>query len=61
MGTHVAQSYANLFIGQFEHKCITSGNPYLLKIKPCKRYIDDLFFLCNREEALSFKESLKNN
>lgn len=63
MGTRMAPSYANLFMGSFESKFIMSNNPYLSKIILYKRFIDDLFILWdgNEEEAKAFVEILNSN
>lgn len=63
MGTRVAPSYANLFIGHFEETYIYSNPPFKEKIHLYKRYIDDLFFLWegSEEEALNFTVYLNNN
>lgn len=42
MGTKMAPSYANLFMGSLEPKLINKGNPH---INMWKRYIDDIFII----------------
>lgn len=44
MGTQMAPSYANLFIGRFEVEHIYINNTYAAKVVCYKRYIDNLFF-----------------
>lgn len=60
MGTRIAPSYANHFMGIFESKFITSNNPFLSKIHIYRRYIDDLFILWegNEREAIEFMDFL---
>lgn len=63
MGTRIAPSYANLFMGKFEQRFITSGIPFVSNINMYRRYIDDLFFLWQgtEEEARLFTEHINEN
>lgn len=63
MGTSVAPSSANLFIGCFEKEYIVSNHPFRSKILLFKRYIDDLFFLWrgDDQEAHRFVHFLNTN
>lgn len=63
MGTRMAPSYANLFMGSFESKFITSNNPYVQNIIIYKRFIDDLFILWKgtEYEAKQFVTLLNSN
>lgn len=57
MGTRVAPSFANLFMGKFEEIFIyADSNPFKKNIKLYKRYINDLIFLWlgDEKEALEF-------
>lgn len=56
-------SYANLFMGKFEQAYITTGNPFVSKIKLYRRYIDYLFFLWlgMEEKARLFADYINRN
>lgn len=51
MGTRMAPSYTNLFMGSVESKFLTSSHPFSSKVKLFKRFIDDHFFLWEGDEA----------
>ena len=57
MGTKLAPSYANIFMGEFEHVY-----PYHLQPSLWKRFIDDIFFIWphGTEELKRFVEFLNN-
>ena len=59
MGTKLAPSFANLFIGHFENKFVYS---YCLQHFIWERYIDDIFFLWTyrQEEFVNFASYLNN-
>lgn len=63
MGTRVVPSYANIFMGKFEKRFITSNQKFSLKIMVNKRFIDDLFLLWrgNEQEAKDFVEEINQN
>lgn len=63
MGTRMASSYANLFMGLFEKEHITSDHQFLPNFVLYKRYIDDLFILWDGSEgdALKFVDGLNMN
>lgn len=65
MGTQMAPSYANLFMGIFEKIFIMADHPFRSKIVVYKRYIDDLFYFLlwrgDEKEALRFVVSLNLN
>lgn len=60
MGTRMAPSYANLFMGKFEQTFIMAGNPFVSIVK---LYIDDIFFLWQgtEEEAKHLMEYINDN
>lgn len=62
MGTHMAPSYANLFMGLFEETYIWFEHAHKSKIVLYHRYIDDLFFLWNgsEAEAMEFVQELNS-
>ncbi len=55
MGTHLAPSYANLFIGKFELDFIYNNNPFGSFIKYWARYIDDCFLIWKGSEEDLFE------
>ena len=59
MGTKLAPSYANIFMGEFEHLHVY---PYHLQPSLWKRFIDDIFFIWphGTEELKRFVEFLNN-
>lgn len=63
MGTRVAPSYANLFMGSFEEKYIFEDKESLPNIILYKSYIDDLFLISkgNEEEAMRFVDRINGN
>lgn len=63
MGTRMAPSYANLFMGVFEELFLMADHPFRKNIMVYRRYIDDLFFLWkgNQKDAADFVESLNTN
>lgn len=63
MGTRMAPSYANLFMGASEDQHIWAIEQHQSKIILYKQFIDDLLFLWNgnKESALKFTEELNSN
>lgn len=63
MGTRVAPTYTNLYIGAFEGVHILSEHTFSSKIAIYRRFIDNLFFiwLGTEEEAMEFKDILNTN
>lgn len=65
MGTRVAPSFANIFMGAFEdtHIYIYNNNTLREKCGIYKRFIDDLFVLwnVNEDEAMEFANNLNQN
>ncbi|XP_071497146.1 uncharacterized protein [Diadema antillarum] len=61
MGTPVAPTYANIFMGKVEHAILSLTNPPLLKTS-WRRYIDDIFFLWNGSprSLASLQEKMNN-
>lgn len=50
MGTMMAPSYANLFMGLFEESHIYSGHQYVANLVFYRRYIGDLLFIWEGNE-----------
>ncbi|CAJ0964871.1 unnamed protein product, partial [Ranitomeya imitator] len=63
MGTRVAPSFANLFMGRFESSSSLSKPVFYDKIRLYKRFIDDLIIIWKgtEEEAAQFIKELNNN
>ncbi|KAG8579204.1 hypothetical protein GDO81_010754 [Engystomops pustulosus] len=63
MGTRVAPSYANLFMGHFESQMVYNTNFWETHIVYYRRFIDDIFIIIKGtiEEAQTFVDSLNHN
>jgi len=48
MGTKMAVAYANIFMGEFEHKFLSKSS---LRINFYKRFIDDILIINDDTEA----------